>query len=125
MVKNSAKFINNIMNITTWPMRALFKYVFKRVLGTFVKTDLNLDDIDFSASSFAVSEIELNTYEINKMLCSGGTSPPFKIVSVSLAHIDVPWGIFKLGQGSIDVKGIEIILMPCPTQTTTKEDENE
>ena len=112
------------MNFTTWPVRALFKYVFKRVLGTFIKTDLNLDNIDFSAKSFAVNDIELNTYEINKMLQSGGSPPAFKLVSASLASIDIPWGIFKLGKGTIDVQGIDIILMPCPTKTKSKKHSN-
>lgn len=113
------------MNITTWPVRALFKYVFKRVLGTFIKTDLNLDDIDFSAKSFKVGEIELNTYEINKMMHAGDTIPPFKLVNASVKSIDIPWGIFKLGQGTIEVEGIDVILMPCPTRTKRRKKSSE
>jgi hypothetical protein len=100
------------MMLTTWPARALFKYVYKRVLGTYIKTDLNLDDIDFSTSSFAINDIEMNTYEINKMLSSEGSSPPFKLVSMTLGSVDIPWALFKFNPGMVKLDRIEVIVMP-------------
>lgn len=112
--------------LTTWPMRALFKYVFRRVLGTFIKTDVNLDDIDFSLQSFSISDLEMNTFEINKLLHSDPSKPsPFKLVNMTIKSVNIPWSILKFNWADISIKGVEIDLMPSPTRTNKFTDSEE
>jgi len=107
-------------------MRALFKYVFRRVLGTFIKTDVNLDDIDFSLQSFSISDLEMNTFEINKLLHSDPSKPsPFKLVNMTIKSVNIPWSILKFNWADISIKGVEIDLMPSPTRTNKFTDSEE
>lgn len=107
------------MMLKTWPVRALFNYVFKRVLGTYIKTELNLDDLDFSKSSLNVHDIEMNTYEINKLMHGNPDSPPpFKLVNMTVKSIDVPWKLLMFNWSEVKLQGIEIILMPSPSRIT-------
>jgi hypothetical protein len=96
------------------------------VLGTFIKSDVNLDDIDFSLKSFALSNLEMNTYEINKLLTPDPSIPtPFKLVSMTIKNIDIPWSIIKFNWAEIKIQGIEVILMPSPTKTNNSSSREE
>ena len=41
---------------------------------------------------------------------------PFKLVSMTIKSIDVPWSLVKLNWGEVKIDGIEVLLMPAPTQ---------
>lgn len=111
------------MMLKTWPVRALFKYVFKRVLGTFVKTDINPDLLDFSSNSLKLNDLEMNTYEINKLMSS--SLPPFKLVSMTIGQIEVPWKLFMFQWSEVKVSKIEAILMPAPSRAKGKNTHSE
>lgn len=60
----------------------------------------------------------MNTYEINKIMHGDGSSPsPFKLVSMTVKSIDIPWSLFRFNWADVKVEGVEILLMPAPCQT--------
>lgn len=97
-------------------VKSLFKYFFKRILGDIIDNDLNLDEVDFSAESFCLTDIEIN---------KGIEIPNFKLISMTIKKVEIPWSVLKFNWSEIKLTGVNAILMPSPTFESNREETKE
>lgn len=63
-----------------------------------------------------MTDIEMNTYEINKLIIG---SSPYKLVSMTIKSIDIPWSLLRFSWTDVKIEGVEIMLMPCPSKRSS------
>ena len=104
--------MNYLWNSTFSPLKRIYKFVLKRLIGQFLASDLSLNQLDVALTSGTVDLINLDlNVEMLNSLCS---SLPLRVVSgsISRVHLEIPVRNLFSSPCSITVSGLSITLMP-------------
>ena len=96
--------------------KSFLRYIFQKVLSGVIDKDLDLDEVDFSADCFRLTDIEIN---------KGIQIPNFRLVSMTIKKIEIPWSLLNYfssddTSSDIQISGVDVILMPCPQYETSE-----
>ena len=83
--------MNHLLDVLYAPVKRFYKFVLKKVIGGFLKHELDLDQLEVGLSSgvLELRDLELNVDTLNNLV----KDSPITIVSgyVSYIRIDIPW----------------------------------
>lgn len=99
--------------LTDPALRRLYKFIFKRLIGSFLRNDLDLEqlNIELRAGKFELNNLELNVDLINDYLLGS----PFCLSHGFIRDLKAKISYKELLSDScvIDVSGIDIVLAPA------------
>ena len=99
------------------PLQRFYKFVLKRLLGQFLSSELDLEQLDVALSSGDVTlhRLKLNSAQLNEW----ADGLPVRVQSARIAslHCRVPWRSLLSQHCTLHVRGLHITLSPIAAQS--------
>ncbi|CEM29359.1 unnamed protein product [Vitrella brassicaformis CCMP3155] len=101
------------------PIKRFYKYLLKRVLGTFLRHDLELDQLDVHLydGRIELRALELDVFSFNESLSDGNAPVRLIAARVGKLHMEIPWANILQDPCKIYLEDVYVVLVPCHTNS--------
>eukprot|EP00439_Symbiodinium_sp_Y106_P049754 s2774_g6.t1 len=100
-----------LLSVTT-PLKRFYKYILKRILGSFLKQDLDLEQLEVQLyrGTVQLRALELDVAQIDPLLRRHGIALRCVAGAVACVKIDVPWRRLVSDHCKVYVGGLHLVL---------------
>ena len=111
---SSSPLLAPLQSALSLPLKRAYKFVFKRLVGRFLCSELDLSQLDVALASgdVTLTELSLNTELLNSGLASSAL--PLRVTAASIAHLHarIPWRNLLTEHCRLQCRGLTICLSP-------------